>query len=405
MGDMAAQADAAAETARIDLGGKSLGDVPMALLLKSSAHLRDLNLMSNGLTTLPDEIGTHLVNLERLGLARNQLRCLPDTIGNLSELTELYLTSNKLTLLPASIGRLSKLRKLQASHNELRYLPLEMAELQSLELFRLSVNPNLREIPHAVLCLPSLAWMSLASTPWSPGSGDWSAMPVIEESSVVLSEAIGDGASGACLGGTHFGVPVAVKAFTSQSSPDGHFADELEISSLVKHECLTRVRGVVRTENTPPLAVMDLVPQHRAPLALKPNFRSVLRCQFQREMSLEAALRVARDVSSAMAHLHKSNIAHGDLYAHNVLTGPLGDSTLCDLGAAFIYPGQYAKCMERIELRAFGLLLEGLSGVTVGSPPAGTSCPLHELRRHCAMQEGSSFESISALAEKALHVM
>ena len=39
-----------------------------------------------------------------LRLQNSQVRYLPDSIGNLSHLTELWLSSNKLTHLPESVG-------------------------------------------------------------------------------------------------------------------------------------------------------------------------------------------------------------------------------------------------------------------------------------------------------------
>ena len=49
---------------------------------------------------------------------------------------------------------------------------------------------------------------------------------------------------------------------------------------------------------------------------------------------------------------------HGDFYAHNVLLHPGGDCLLGDFGAAFTYPE--GGGLERIEVRAFGCLLEEL---------------------------------------------
>ena len=51
---------------------------------------------------MPDTIG-NLTNLTRLHLDGNQLTALPDTIGNLTNLSWLYLDDNKLTALPTGI--------------------------------------------------------------------------------------------------------------------------------------------------------------------------------------------------------------------------------------------------------------------------------------------------------------
>jgi serine/threonine protein kinase len=54
---------------------------------------------------------------------------------------------------------------------------------------------------------------------------------------------------------------------------------------------------------------------------------------------------------------------HGDLYAHNILVDDTGDSLLGDFGAASFYDltdTATSQAFERIEVRAFGCLLEDL---------------------------------------------
>jgi serine/threonine protein kinase len=71
-------------------------------------------------------------------------------------------------------------------------------------------------------------------------------------------------------------------------------------------------------------------------------------------------------VADARAHLHAKGVSHGDVYAHNILMD--GDDKLIfgDFGAAtdllnLSLAEQVA--MERIEVRAFGCLLEDLLGL------------------------------------------
>ena len=77
---------------------------------------------------------------------------------------------------------------------------------------------------------------------------------------------------------------------------------------------------------------------------------------------LDAALKLARGVAGATAHLHAHGVSHGDLYAHNILwDGADGDAALTDFGAASRLPaGGMGDALRRVETRAFGLLLDEL---------------------------------------------
>jgi Leucine-rich repeat (LRR) protein len=80
-------------------------------------NLTELYVRKNQLTTLPDSIG-NLTNLQVLGVENNQLTTLPDWIGNLTHLEYLYVDNNQLTTLPDSIGNLTNLTKLNVEDNE-----------------------------------------------------------------------------------------------------------------------------------------------------------------------------------------------------------------------------------------------------------------------------------------------
>jgi hypothetical protein len=54
---------------------------------------------------------------------------------------------------------------------------------------------------------------------------------------------------------------------------------------------------------------------------------------------------------------------HGDLYAHNTLLGPDGHALIGDFGAASfvdVADRKTAEALERLEVRAYGCLLEEL---------------------------------------------
>lgn len=74
---------------------------------------------------------------------------------------------------------------------------------------------------------------------------------------------------------------------------------------------------------------------------------------------------ILRSVASAAAHLHARGIAHGDLYAHNILIDEAGHALLGDFGAATIYRTTHAngEAIERLEVLAFGHLIEDMLGL------------------------------------------
>ena len=83
------------------------------------AYLHEpFNLNSNQLDSLPESIG-QLANLTLLYLDENKLTSLPESIGNLTNLTWLNLRRNQLTRLPESIGNLKNLIWLNLRENKL----------------------------------------------------------------------------------------------------------------------------------------------------------------------------------------------------------------------------------------------------------------------------------------------
>ena len=75
---------------------------------------------------MPESIG-RLSDLRELYLGDNELARLPDSLGHLTALTTLYLTRNRLDDLPESIGRLTGLTTLFLDHNRLESLPIELS--------------------------------------------------------------------------------------------------------------------------------------------------------------------------------------------------------------------------------------------------------------------------------------
>ena len=367
----------------LDVSGKELVALDGGVLA-SLPKLVKLNAAANRLRTLPPEIG-RLAKLRLLGLRDNMLRTLPDEVGELKELRELYVTSNRLTSLPSTLGRCRNLRKLQASFNALRTLPSELAELPNLEMVRVA-GCEIFALPPALASAPRLCWVSLAGNPLTSTPPPHAAtvphavVPGVEALDYTASKKLGDGASGDVRVAVWAGAPawvgtstVAVKLFhASAPSPDGHPADEAAIARVVDHPALARavatVVGVAVAPSSagdddaspppspgegedddaaaspappspPPPAGLLFRVVPGVPLADKPRGEPrLLRCTWaaDKKIAPPAALRAAARLAGGLAALHASGIAHGDVYAHNVLCDEEGAATLVDLGAAFL---------------------------------------------------------------------
>ncbi|ELW62021.1 E3 ubiquitin-protein ligase LRSAM1 [Tupaia chinensis] len=123
--------------------------LPKSCSLLSLATIKVLDLHSNQLSTLPDDIG-QLTALQVLNVERNQLTYLPHSIGNLTQLQTLNVKGNRLKELPDSLGELRSLRTLDVSENEVRRLPQMLAHVRTLET--LSLDSSSMVYPPQEVC-------------------------------------------------------------------------------------------------------------------------------------------------------------------------------------------------------------------------------------------------------------
>ena len=104
------------------------------------------------MSSLPECI-SDLVNLEILDIGsanlsnRNGLTALPDNIGELVNLKELYLQYNALSTLPDSIGNLVNLKILDLLFIQFDSLPDSICNLKELDRFIISDNKNINFNP------------------------------------------------------------------------------------------------------------------------------------------------------------------------------------------------------------------------------------------------------------------
>ena len=412
-------------------------------LFRLADDLEILDLSGNQLSALPDDL-PRLHKLRILFCSNNQFTELPAVLGQCPELRMLgfkanrittvsaaalpprlrwlTLTDNQISELPAEIGACTDLQKLMLAGNRLRALPASLSACQQLELVRVAANA-LTHFPQVLLTLPRLAWLAFAGNPFCADleaavlANSHATLPAIPWSSLTLQNLLGEGASGvihradlASDGPSH---PVAVKLFKGAMTSDGLPHCELAAclaAGQQRHLIPLLGRIHAHPQGTDGL-VMALVDQAFQNLALPPSLDSCTRDIYPpgRRFDLPATLRIATHIASAARHLHARGVLHGDLYGHNTLHNAHGDAMLGDFGAASLYApdrGALGMQLQRVEVRAFGCLLEELLDRTdCPAPLAATVRPLRDLVTQCldtAPEKRPFFDAIETILTSAL---
>ena len=384
--------------------------------------LEILNLSGNALTRLPDDLH-RLTRLRILFCSDNQFTELPACLGQCSQLSMigfkanqiasvpgealppllrwLILTDNCISQLPEALGQRPLLQKLMLAGNRLHDLPKNLTDCQHLELIRLAAN-QFTELPETVLRLPALSWLAYAGNPLNDDASTQCPTdntPDIPWSQLKLEQKLGEGASGIIHQArwTRSGQPaqsVAVKLYKSSITSDGSPLNEMNACIAAgEHPNLIKVLGRVtgHPDNQAGL-VMELIDPSFSNLAALPSFDSCSRDVYAQStrFTYDSALRIARGIASAASHLHARGICHGDLYAHNILFNAAGDCVLGDFGAACFHAtddSQQSRALQRIEVRAFGILLgELLQRIDSGLSDQGRD-RWEDLHKRCTQPE------------------
>ncbi|MBC3374407.1 protein kinase [Pseudomonas sp. SWRI92] len=397
-----------------------LTDFPQEIFdLADSLEILDLS--GNQLDTLPDDLH-RLTRLRILFCSDNRFTELPECLGRCSALTMigfkanrieraagaalppllrwLILTDNCISRLPDELGHRPHLQKLMLAGNRLRQLPGSLAQCQRLELLRIAAN-QLDELPSWLLRMPSLSWLAYAGNPLeaqAEAAALHGATPV-DWSQLSLQALLGEGASGVIHQALwqppgQVARNVAVKLYKGQMTSDGSPLHEM-------HACITaghhpNLIGVLGQIDGHPEQqaglVMTLVGPDYYNLAGLPSLTSCTRDVYDDELRLHAgvALRIARGIASAAAHLHRQGITHGDLYGHNILCNDQGDCLLGDFGAASFHATTdtvQTRALQRIEVRAFGILLGELLARIEPALSAEELATLQDLQARCCQPE------------------
>lgn len=277
-----------------------------------------------------------------------------------------------------------------------------------------------------LLELPQLRWVAFSSNPFLDG--------LVEEHDITLSTigdvtldqdnwpVLGQGAGGitrkAEWKNTNTTTSVAVKTFVGELTSDGSPQDERAISVVASRtsstlsatpqnkksklgdndtHCLISLLG-----QTPKGAlIMEYLDNYEA-LAGPPSMETCSRDVYARtSITLTRAERIVTGLLRVLTNLHAKGICHGDFYGHNILIheGATEEEfrvKLSDFGAAFFYDvtAPYAKWIEKIELRAFGVLVEELQGLLA----EGEGNPVFaQLVGACQDNEVSSFAELGSV--------
>ncbi|MGH1390631.1 MAG: leucine-rich repeat-containing protein kinase family protein [Aeromonas jandaei] len=403
-------------------------------ILSLKETLEVLDLTGNQLSALPDELAG-FGKLRIIFCSENRFTELPEVLGRCPALTMvgfkanqiatvsanalpaglrwLILTDNAIERLPDELGQCDALQKLMLAGNRLRELPASLANCHRLELLRIAAN-RIERFPEWLLSLPRLAWLAYSGNPFSEGA---EARAISDEQVATLSwqrlalgEQLGQGASGVihraamrseplmaermtdesrdAIGASEVAVKIFKGAVTSDGLPQCEMAASLAAGA---HPNLIPVLGRVADHPSGmPALVMALIDPAFANLAGPPSLASCTRDVYDDGLrfTLAEALTLAEGIASVAGHLHQAGIMHGDLYGHNILftRGPSAHALLGDFGAASLYDlhdRELAQGLERLEVRAFGCLLEELLARCDGDVDEAQLADLHQLAAAC----------------------
>lgn len=374
----------------LDLSGNELSDLPEGF--ERMRALRILFLSKNRFEHVP-EVLARLPALEMIGFKANRVATLSPTC--LPPRTRwLILTDNLLEELPDTLGDLPRLQKLMLAGNRLRSVPSSLSRCRNLELVRLAAN-RLEEFPAFLLSLPRLSWLALSGNPCCPSVSVPDQGESIAWQDIELGEVLGQGASGVIskirIKATD---PVmtseaALKLFKGEMTSDGLPEEEMAASLAAgNHPNLVPLIGRLSGHPTGTKGlVLGLIPPHFRNLGSPPSYASCTRDTYPEGtvFALPFVRKVLAGMANLLAHLHEAGLCHGDLYAHNIQVDAEGHALLGDFGAAGItrgYPESIVEGLERLEVRAFGCLMDDLlSRLPVEEP--GHAEDLRALRDAC----------------------
>lgn len=345
----------------LDLSDNQLTELPDSI--SQLKHLKIIFFENNNFIRFPKALSKcPLLNM--IGFKSNHIETVPENAFP-PLLKWLILTNNHIKKIPKSIGNCLLLQKCTIAGNLIEELPSEMASCVNLELLRISAN-KLKSIPQWLFELPKLSWVAFGGNPAAYRNQiktNFESFPWIDFS---IKELLGEGASG-LISKAHWKLTredVALKVFKGNMTSDGLPEDEMEVSMTAgSHENLIEVLGKIKEHPEEKSGlIMKLISPTFINLGNPPNLKTCTRDVFDEKsvFTKNELLKIAKSIASVCSQLHRKGINHGDLYAHNILVNKTADCLLGDFGAASFYDvnSLLAHNIERVEVRAFGCLLE-----------------------------------------------
>jgi len=391
---------------RLDMTGNKLSKLPDDFHILE--NLKILFLSDNDFVEVPTVLAK-CPKLSMIGFRNNNIRSLSEDALPLST-RWLILTDNALEKLPESIGDLHLLQKCMLSGNLLTELPQSMAKCHNLELLRIAVN-KLESLPSVLLGLPKLSWLAYGGNPFCAKHPNCdTALKVVHWESLELKEVLGEGASGLISKAVYDGKEVAVKVFKGDITSDGLPEEEMDINiSMGHHDNLVDVLARVREHpEGKDVLMLELIPSSYFNLGLPPTLQTCSRDVYKKNFSLSLiqVMKILKGIVSAAVHMHERGIMHGDFYAHNIMIDLDANAILGDFGGASYYEPtekEVRHALERLEVRAFGCLLEELLLLSKEDKTDGeTREQLIQLRELCLQSKTSKRPLFTEVYKKLL---
>ncbi|MFM2342100.1 MAG: hypothetical protein RLZZ592_1753 [Pseudomonadota bacterium] len=416
---------------RLDLRGCDLEQLPEEVFALADT-LEELDLGHNRLSTLPDTL-PRLHRLRVIFGSGNPFTVLPPVLGACGQLSMigfrgcridtvpgaalppllrwLILTDNRIGMLPSALTERPLLEKLMLAGNRLEALP-DLSGSPRLALLRLAAN-RLQRLPDWLVRHPCLSWPALSGNPLVHRlvhrSSDASTL-TLSPCQIREDHLLGEGASGLIHkawrldDGAAGARPVALKRFKAALSSDGlPDSEQAACVAAAGHPAIVAAEArVAGPDGRTEALVLPLLGSEFRPLAGPPSLASCSRDVYADglEIPVDKLWIILTSMASAVAHLHRIGLMHGDLYAHNILWNGQDRALLSDFGAASFLPEDTGlrAGLERLEARAFGLLVEEL--LQRADDPADARCArLAALREDCLQPEVAKrpdFSEISA---------